>query len=108
LRFIGFDYNQEERAKLEQFAEELGFDFEAIKGVGNPLVRPHVNPLVKPHVSGKDHYENRLKSYRSEGPHDAIGKVCPLIFGQVPIDANGNVYLCCEVDPIGWTGIGLS
>jgi MoaA/NifB/PqqE/SkfB family radical SAM enzyme len=86
LRFIEFDYNHDQEEKLQAFARELGIDFETIPGVGDPRV---------PLFHDNDYYEGLIKSYRSERPYDEIGKVCNLMFGQTPIDADGKVFLCC-------------
>jgi MoaA/NifB/PqqE/SkfB family radical SAM enzyme len=87
LRFIKFPYNEDQERKLETFSKELGVEFEIITGVGDPTAHPV--------ITTNHDYEEVLRLYRSERPYDRAGKVCPLMFGQTPIDSNGKVYLCC-------------
>jgi hypothetical protein len=89
LRFLKFSYNHDQEGKLRSFAGELGIDFEVLDAAGDPLRQI---PVVE---TNRD-FEDRLRSYRSERPHDQPGKVCPLIFGAgASIDCNGDAYLCC-------------
>jgi len=88
LRFIEFEYNKEQQAKLAAFAADLGIDFETIEGGGG-------DPRLAPFIPDPDHYEDAIKTFRSGRPHEGVGKVCNLMFGQTPVDADGNVFLCC-------------
>jgi MoaA/NifB/PqqE/SkfB family radical SAM enzyme len=97
LRFIEFSYNQEQKEKLKNFAEELGTEFEVISGVGDP---------TRPVMTTNQDHENVLRLYRSERPYDQPGKVCPLMFGQIPMDHTGQVYLCCAYPNYGTLQIG--
>jgi MoaA/NifB/PqqE/SkfB family radical SAM enzyme len=84
LRFIKFNYNHDQEEKLRAFAEELEIVFEVIPGGGDPT-KPIVGEIVK----------NQLRSFTPARPYHPRGKVCPLMFGQIPIDSRGDVYLCC-------------
>jgi hypothetical protein len=87
LRFLKFDYNQEQEEKLREFARALHIGFEVLPAVGTPKTPP-MTPTIE---SSKD----RLRSFTPSRPNDPRGKVCPLMFGQIPIDSHGDVYLCC-------------
>src|SRR5580704_4543982 len=87
LRFLKFSYNHDEEEKLKRFASGLGIEFEVIEGVGDPM---HPEP-----IRSNEWVEGVLRSYRGERPYDQPGKVCPLIFGEIPMDYSGKVYLCC-------------
>jgi MoaA/NifB/PqqE/SkfB family radical SAM enzyme len=88
LRFIEFAYNHDQKEKLAAHAADLGIDFETIEGGGG-------DPRVAPFVPTAEHYNGVIASYHSERPYEEVGKVCNLMFGQTPVDADGNVFLCC-------------
>jgi hypothetical protein len=88
LRFIEFYYNHDQKEKLATHAADLGIDFETIEGDGG-------DPRATPFVPTAEYYDGLIASYRSERPHEGVGKVCNLMFGQTPVDADGNVFLCC-------------
>ncbi|HTK57367.1 MAG TPA: radical SAM protein [Sphingomicrobium sp.] len=88
LRFIEFYYNHDQKEKLAAHAADLGIDFETIEGDGG-------DPQATPFIPTAAYYDGLIASYRSERPHEGVGKVCSLMFGQTPVDADGNVFLCC-------------
>ena len=88
LRLIKFDYNRDDEARLRAYAHNLGIEFEAIDGGGDPFQ----NRLS--HLTD-EHYREEISKYQSERPFDRPGMVCSLMFGQAVIDWQGNAYLCC-------------
>jgi hypothetical protein len=88
LRFLKFPYNHDQENKLRTFAAEIGIDFEVIPG-GN-------DPKAPGETETNETFLERLRSYNSERPFQPRGKVCPLMFGQIPVDSRGDVYLCCH------------
>lgn len=87
LRFLQFAYNRDQEAKLAQYAADLGIEFEAILGGGDPL-HDHFSHQTNEHFK-------RLTEARPERPYHPPGTVCPLMFGQAAIDHAGKAYLCC-------------
>jgi MoaA/NifB/PqqE/SkfB family radical SAM enzyme len=87
LRFIKFHYNHAQEAKLKAFADELGIDFEVVNGSGDPTKDSVV------HTS--KYYEGIVAAARSERKFDEPGKVCPLMFGQIAMNHEGKLSLCC-------------
>jgi organic radical activating enzyme len=86
LRFLKFEYNHDQEEKLRAFADKLKIAFEVIPGWGDPT-----NPVS----ATAEKYEDQLRSFTPARPYDQPGKICSLMFGQVPIDSHGDVYLCC-------------
>ena len=88
LRFLKFDYNTEEESALKKFAESLDFDFEVITGIGHP------NHSVDKFAS-ENFYIDRLKNFTTSKTHEKNGEICPLIMDTIPINTQGDIYLCC-------------
>jgi MoaA/NifB/PqqE/SkfB family radical SAM enzyme len=85
LRFLRFDYNADQEAKLEQYASGLGIEFEPIDG--------HLLGDIPSQMT--DNFRSLISEFRSDRPHDPPGKVCPLMMSQQAIDHAGKAYLCC-------------
>ena len=87
LRLLRFAYNHEEEPKLRRLASELGIEFEVLEGVGNPL-----QPLSGITNGTFTARQEDAKINPDTAPPD---KVCPLVFGQIPVNSRGDAYLCC-------------
>jgi len=87
LRMLRFNYNAHQEPRLREFAEELGFCFEVIEGVGDPMAVPV--------VARNEDFEREVRPpARAPSPEDE-GKACELMFNQMAIDCRGDAYLCC-------------
>ncbi len=87
LRLLKFSYNHGEEPKLRGFADEFGIHFEVLEGVGDPTVP--IAGLTNESLAARPAFLPATP--RNELP----SKVCPLVFGQTPIDSRGDAYLCC-------------
>jgi pyruvate-formate lyase-activating enzyme len=87
LRLLLFDYNRAHEAPLRDYASALGLRFEALLAAGHPLRAPQPANM-------RDKIGARLGAFSSERPHEPQGKVCPLIFEHVTLNAAGDVYQC--------------
>jgi MoaA/NifB/PqqE/SkfB family radical SAM enzyme len=87
LRFIKFDYNHDQEPRLAALARELGIEFEAISGSGDPTGDKVIHT--------RKFFQDCIATARSERHFDAPGKVCPLMFGQLVLNHEGKVSLCC-------------
>lgn len=97
LRLLKFSYNHAEEPKLRALAADLDIDFEVLDGVGNPdkPIRGVTNEA----------FMARIESVAA--PEPAVpDKVCPLVFGQLPVDSRGDAYLCCAYPNYSATRIG--
>lgn len=89
LRFIKFDYNADQEEKLKALSERLGLAFEVIDGSGHPLRRPV--------TFVEEDLRRRLASYGAARPHEKPGEICPMLFQNVCVDCEGDVFECCVV-----------
>ncbi len=89
LRFLRFDYNAHEQEAVARLAHDLGFSFQVLLASGDPC-RWTQAALQAQTVEA-------VRSYRAGRPQEEGGKVCPLIFEHVPLDAAGEVFLCSAV-----------
>lgn len=87
IRMLMFDYNREEEPRLREYAAKLGLRFEVLLASGHPVSRPEQHDNEK-------YVLDRLKHFSVERPYEERGKVCPLIFEHVVVDADGDVYQC--------------
>ncbi len=87
VRFLLFDYNRGEESKLRDYANYLGLRFEVLIAEGHPTLAP------QPHEAERLVIE-RLKTFSSKPNQDTRGKVCPLIFEHITVNADGDVYQC--------------
>ena len=87
LRFLKFPYNHDQETKLSNFATDLAINFETVPGSGDPFA----------HGTGatNEMYKAMVNAHKPGQTTHPAGKVCPLMFGQMPIDSKGDVYLCC-------------
>jgi hypothetical protein len=86
LRFLRFDYNAGEEAKLRQMTDRLRFEFQNIKADGHP---------ISGQVEKETAEDFARKVANAPPPAASDGQVCPLVFDQIVIDCNADVYLCC-------------
>lgn len=87
LKHIKFNYNIEEEPVLKKYANSLGLDFEVINGAGHPD-----NPVT---YFSEESFLNQLENFTPSRIYEKKGEICFLITDTVPIDCEGNVYLCC-------------
>jgi hypothetical protein len=125
LRFIRFDYNAGEADDLRAYAGGMGFYFEIIEGSGHPYKTgserastPQAfedeiaksGPSLPPEANGQVSSLNKTGSVRASTPQafedeiaksgsslppEANGQVCSLMFDQITIDCEADLYLCC-------------
>ena len=91
VKLIKFPYNAHQEPQFLTFANDNGFEFEVIDGVGNPI-----EYTLAPY---DDAYFQKEKSKAAEvltSPEDR-GEACPLLFDQIVLDCKGDVYLCCAM-----------
>ncbi|MBK1721643.1 radical SAM protein [Thiocystis violacea] len=99
LRFLKFDYNADEEARLRDYADTLGFQFQALQANGDPA-RPASALKVA------DAYRERLRGFTAARPYEQPGDICPLIADTIAIGANGQVTLCCGNPSFDFLDIG--
>ncbi len=87
LRMLMFDYNRAEEPKLRQLAEQIGIRFEVMLAEGDPVTMPQPRDAETQVIS-------RLQNFHASRPHEPAGKVCPLVFEHVTVNADGDVYQC--------------
>lgn len=87
LRLLLFDYNREHEEPLRAYAAQLGLRFEALLAAGHPRNAPQP-------IDMNARIEGRLRHFSAERPYEQTGKVCPLVFEHVTINAAGDVYQC--------------
>ena len=87
LRMLMFDYNRHEEPKLRRLAKQVGIRFEVLMAEGHPVTMPQPQDAEK-------YVLHRLETFSADRPHELPGKVCPLIFEHVTLNANGDVYQC--------------
>ncbi|MFC2069131.1 SPASM domain-containing protein, partial [Chloroflexota bacterium] len=90
LKFIKFDYNVGEEHALREYAKYLGLDFEMVEGSSHPN---HADTFTKDRL--ESYYFDRLKDYIPSRTNENNGEICDLIMRDIPIDCQGDVYLCC-------------
>lgn len=87
LRMLMFDYNRSEEPKLRRLAKQVGIRFEVLLAEGHPVTMPQPK-------DAEAHVLRRLESFSTARPHEEPGKVCPLIFEHVTVNADGDIYQC--------------
>jgi len=87
MRFIRFAHNGHHVELAEAFARNLGINFEVIDGVGDPF-----NHTL--HHYTEQFCQDKIANAPADSP-EAHGKTCNLLFDQISIDCEGNVYTCC-------------
>jgi len=87
LRMLLFDYNAHHEPLLRQYASNLGINFEVLRAAGHPR-HAQQSPRER-----EDLLRRLATPYDDNGPHQP-GKVCPLLFEHVTINAHGDVYQC--------------
>lgn len=87
LRMLSFDYNAEEEPKLRYYAAGLGINFEVLRASGHPQRMPQSS-------NERDELLKRLAAPFDTGWQQQSGKLCPLIFEHITVNANGDVYQC--------------
>jgi MoaA/NifB/PqqE/SkfB family radical SAM enzyme len=87
LRMLRFDYNAEEEIKLRYYAVGLGINFEVLRAAGHPV-------HMQQSPTERNELLNRLGKAYDHGWPQQPGKVCPLIFEHVTVNAEGDVYQC--------------
>jgi len=90
LRFIKFGYNASHEEQARLLAEELGVYFEVIEGIGNPA-----NSDFRKY--NDRYYLDKMAEAASQTSPEAIGQTCALMFDQIAIDCNGDLYTCCAM-----------
>ncbi|AXK79182.1 hypothetical protein DW352_00800 [Pseudolabrys taiwanensis] len=98
-RFIKFEYNVFEEEIAKAFAEEIGFFFEALPGVGDPKVSDQRRFNNQFYIAESD----RGRSLPSP---EMAGQTCRLMMDQVAIDSAGDVFLCCAMPNVPALKIG--
>jgi pyruvate-formate lyase-activating enzyme len=92
VKLIKFSYNRTEEDELVRFCKQLGIAYEIINGCGNPLItddsfeRKAVSDVE---VISPAHYCRQLNSLAR----------CTYIFDNIPINSDGDAYLCCATPP---------
>jgi hypothetical protein len=89
VRFIRFDYNAGEVESLRAYAEGLGLLFEVIEGIGHPSQVDSLRGMTA------HWFEDQISKSGQSEPPETSGQVCSLMFDQITIDCQGDVYLCC-------------
>jgi hypothetical protein len=96
LRFIRFDYNESHEPIARAFAAEAGLNFEVIEGVGHPSKDvAWTNAKITSQIA-----------LGETVPSAELSKSCPLLFDQITIDCDGNLYLCCALPNLDSIKIG--
>jgi MoaA/NifB/PqqE/SkfB family radical SAM enzyme len=90
LRMLKFSYNTHQEDSLRQFAEQMGFGFEPIAGIGDPR-----SDYLKAYTS--EHFVRDAENASGNSSPEDEGKACELMFNQIAIDCSGDVYVCCAV-----------
>ncbi|GEM_PF-1515864 len=87
LRFFNMEHNGHHIELAREYAQRTGIEFELLEGAADP-------------ATSKDHlFTNEYFIKESHGSPDLAapeesGKVCPLMFDVVAIDASSDIYLC--------------
>ena len=87
LRMLMFDYNSDEEPKLRDLAEEIGIRFEVLLAEGHPL-------RMRQPRDAEAELHHRIQSHGPAPRNEPAGKICPLIFEHVTVNAAGDVYQC--------------
>jgi MoaA/NifB/PqqE/SkfB family radical SAM enzyme len=90
LRMLKFSYNLHQEESIRQFAEQMGFHFLPIDGIGDPK-----SDLLKAYTSA--HFIREAEKAADVISPEDEGKACELMFNQIAIDSSGDVYVCCAV-----------
>jgi MoaA/NifB/PqqE/SkfB family radical SAM enzyme len=90
LKFIRFDYNASEERTLSNYAKQLDVNFLMVEGSSHPK---NAEAFAKDRT--EDYYLNAMKNYIPTRKYEKNGELCYLIMRDLPIDCQGNVYLCC-------------
>ena len=99
LRMLMFDYNRGEEAQLRELADATGIAFEVLLAEGHPV------RLQQP-KDAEARLRDRVQNFSATPRVDLKGKVCPLIFEHVTINADGDVYQCSAYGNYDITRIG--
>jgi|GEM_PF-3421200 len=86
MRFISFPHNVHHMVLAEAFARDLGIHFEVIRGHSDPLTQTYTDQFC----------EDKIANPPADWP-ELHGKTCNLMFDQIALDCDGNVYTCCGV-----------
>jgi MoaA/NifB/PqqE/SkfB family radical SAM enzyme len=93
VKLIKFSYNRKEEEEVIRFCKKLGIAYETINGFGDPLITGDI--IEREATSKVDeishlHYCRELESLAR----------CTHIFDSIPINSDGDVYLCCATPPM--------
>jgi hypothetical protein len=80
-------------------AESVGIRFEVLIAAGHPTTMPQPRDAEAKLL-------RQLQTFDPERPYEPAGKVCPLIFEHVTINADGDVYQCTAHGNYGVLKIG--
>jgi hypothetical protein len=88
MRFI-FNYNVSHIVEARQHADDIGVIFEVIQGSGNPLTPND--------AFTNQYFVDQIATAMQHDSPEARGRICELMFGQISVDCNGDVYTCCAM-----------
>jgi hypothetical protein len=89
VRFIRFRHNLHQAGDIRALADELGFEFEAIEGGGDPFDPSAVL------ADSESNFRRWIGEAADRPSPEDGGQACTLLFDQIAIDCSGDVYLCC-------------
>jgi MoaA/NifB/PqqE/SkfB family radical SAM enzyme len=90
LRMLVFDYNAHQEPLWQTYAEEMGFCYERVEGVGNPKAKDS-------EVATNLHFVREAEAATGRRSPEDEGMACELMFNQIAIDCLGDVYICCAM-----------
>ena len=87
LKFLKWDYNEHQEQLARDYAKSMRFDFDVINGSCHPL-----NNQISPDFAHEMEVKIKDKMFGNSETSDTY---CPLIFNQISVNADGDVYQCC-------------
>jgi hypothetical protein len=91
IRLLRFDYNAHQEQALRDYAASMGFHFELTVGVGDPRtsnLKQEYPPI---------YFDQEMAVALDKPSPEEQGQSCELMFRQMAIDCNGDVYICCAM-----------
>lgn len=88
VRFLRFYYNGHQAPQIREYAESMRFRFEILDASGDPKTN-----WMGDHDDAR--YVREAKMAADKPSPEDQGKACELLFNQIAIDCEGDVYLCC-------------